>query len=101
MNDAIEKQNLKFLYKAILALETEEECEKFFEDLCTFPELKAMSQRIVVADMLRKGHIYTDIVKDTSASTATISRVNRSLMYGSKGYITVLDRLSNSEEVDE
>lgn len=99
MNNTIEKNNLKLLYKSILTLKTEEECEKFFEDLCTFPELKAMSQRIVVANMLKQGHIYSDIVKKTGASTATISRVNRSLTYGSEGYNIVLDRLSD-EMVD-
>ncbi len=96
MNGAIEKENLMLLYKAILTLQTEEECKNFFEDLCTFPELKAMSQRIAVANMLKQGYIYSDIVKETSASTATISRVNRSLTYGSDGYNTVLNRLSKS-----
>lgn len=86
-------QDLDYLFKAILSLETIEECRRFFEDICTVPELKAISQRLEVAKMLREKRVYSDIVKETGASTATISRVNRSLNYGSDGYIIVLDRL--------
>lgn len=86
-------QDLDYLFKAILSLETIEECGRFFDDICTVPELKAISQRLEVAKMLREKRVYSDIVKETGASTATISRVNRSLNYGSDGYIIVLDRL--------
>lgn len=93
MVERLKKQELKELYEAILSLETTEECEKFFEDLCTIPELKAISQRYQVAKMLSKQCVYSDIVAQTGASTATISRVNRSLNYGSEGYKIVFDRV--------
>jgi len=86
------------LFSAILTLETIEECYAFFEDLCTIPELKAMSQRYVVADMLRNKKVYSEIVSETGASTATISRVNRSLMYGSDGYEMVFNRLKEKNK---
>ena len=72
-------------------------CKKFFEDLCTVPELKAMSQRIAVAKMLSERHVYSDIVDKTGASTATISRVNRSLNYGNDGYEMVFSRMKEKE----
>lgn len=82
------------LYKAILTLETVDECKLFFKDLCTFPELKAMSQRFVVAKMLKNDEKYNDIVLATGASTATISRVKRSLDYEDiGGYDLVLSRM--------
>ena len=81
------------LYEALLTLKTPEECYAFFEDLCTVPELKAMSQRYVVATMLNDKRVYSDIVNETGASTATISRVNRSLNYGCDGYEMVFERL--------
>ena len=81
------------LYEAILALETPEECRAFFQDLCTVAELRAMSQRLEVAQLLDEGLIYNDILQRTGASSATISRVNRALQYGSDGYKTVLPRL--------
>ena len=81
------------LYEAILALETPEECQAFFQDLCTVAELRAMSQRLEVAQLLDEGLIYNDILQRTGASSATISRVNRALQYGADGYKTVLPRL--------
>lgn len=81
------------LFQAILKLENIEECSNFFEDLCTISELRAMEQRFQVAKMLDEGQIYSDIAKETGASTATISRVNKCLTYGSDGYRTVLDRM--------
>jgi TrpR-related protein YerC/YecD len=78
--------------KCIVSIRNVEECSDFFEDLCTVAEIKAMAQRLHVARMLREHHIYSDIVAKTGASTATISRVNRSLNYGSEGYAEVLDR---------
>lgn len=102
MREKLEIKNLDDLYKAILCLETVEDCRLFFKDLCTIPELKALSQRFQVAKMLTEDHVYSDIVKETGASTATISRVNRSLSYdGSGGYNIVFDRFKKkSEEAD-
>ena len=86
------------LYKALLTLKTPEECYAFFEDLCTSAELKAMSQRLVVAKMLTEKKVYTEIVKETGASTATISRVKRSLDYeNAGGYSLVFERLKEEE----
>lgn len=93
MNNKLKDTNAQGLFEAILTLETVEECFDFFEDLCTVPELKALSQRFLVAKMLDQSHVYSDIVKQTGASTATISRVNRSLAYGCDGYKIVFDRL--------
>ena len=86
------------LYKAILTLETEEECYNFFQDLCTIPELRSMEQRYEVATLLNNGLIYNDILERTGASSATISRVNRSLSFGAGGYQVVFDRLAEQEE---
>ncbi len=86
------------LYQAILQLKTPEECYHFFVDLCTVSELKAMEQRFQVARMLSRGMIYHDILEQTGASSATISRVNRALNYGSEGYATVMTRLDEAEE---
>ncbi len=93
MNSKIKDHNLDQLFEAILTLENVDECYAFFEDLCTVPELKAMSQRYVVATMLNDKRVYSDIVSETGASTATISRVNRSLIYGCDGYEMVFERL--------
>lgn len=97
MNTKIKNQSTDRLFKAILSLETIEECYRFFDDLCTVPEIKAMAQRFAVAKMLNEGEIYTDIVKETGASTATISRVNRSLNYGSEGYVLTFKRLGEDD----
>ena len=86
MNSKIKDANTDFLFEAILQLKNMEECYMFFEDLCTVSEIKALSQRIVVAKMLSQKRVYSDIVAATGASTATISRVNRSLAYGNGGY---------------
>ncbi len=94
-----EDKNLEFLFKAILQLEDIDECYDFFEDLCTVQELRSLSQRIVVAKMLSEKSVYTDIVNETGASTATISRVNRSLQYGCDGYDKIFERLKVSEDV--
>ncbi len=93
MNSKIRELPVEFLFQAILKLETIEECYDFFEDLCTVQELKALSQRIQVAKMLSDHKVYSEIVEETGASTATISRVNRSLSYGCDGYKTVFERL--------
>ena len=97
MNNKLENKNVDFLFKAILSLETREECYDFFEDLCTVQELKTLSQRIVVAKMLSEKSVYTDIVEQTGASTATISRVNRSLQYGCDGYEKIFERIAENE----
>ena len=97
MNNKLKNDDVDFLFQSILSLKTMEECYNFFEDLCTAQELKAMSQRIVVAKMLSERKVYSDIVAKTGASTATISRVNRSLMYGNDGYSVVFDRVGNHE----
>jgi len=87
------KNDLDILFKAILELQTIEECYKFFEDITTINELKAISQRIQVARMLRDKKIYIEIAEKTGASTATISRVNKCLNYGKGGYNIILDRI--------
>ncbi len=97
MTSKLKDMNIEYLFKAILTLENIEECYKFFEDLCTIQELKAMSQRIEVAKMLSENRVYSEIVNETGASTATISRVNRSLNYGSDGYSIVFERLNKNE----
>ena len=93
-----EDNNIKFLIEAILELRSLDEGYDFFEDLCTMTELKSMSQRLVVAKMLRDKRVYSEIVKDTGASTATISRVNRSLIYGCNGYEEIFNRLAKKNE---
>ena len=98
MNSKLKNDSTDYLFKAILSLENEEDCYRFFEDLCTSAELKAMSQRLVVAKMLTEKKVYTEIVKETGASTATISRVNLCINYGSDGYNLVIDRMENKDE---
>lgn len=91
------KHNMDILYKALLSLKTEEECEAFLEDLCTPQELDAMAQRLSVAVMLSEGAVYNKIVTETGASTATISRVNKTLTYQTAGgYEIVLDRIKHN-----
>ena len=98
MNSKLKDKNLDDLFKAVLCLKTVDECYNFFEDLCTVLELKALSQRLQVAKMLSEHRVYSDIVNETGASTATISRVNRSLNYGSDGYAIIFDRMKNQDE---
>ena len=86
------------LYRAILMLKTEEECYNFFQDLCTISEMRSMEQRLEVATLLDAGMIYSDILAQTGASSATISRVNRSLLNGAGGYEVVLERMKEQEE---
>ena len=93
MQKEIPEQNA-LLFEAILALKDREECRAFFQDLCTVAELKAMAQRLEVAQLLDQGLIYNDILQRTGASSATISRVNRALQYGADGYKTILPRLN-------
>lgn len=98
MNSKVKDDHTDHLFEAILTLNSLEECYKFFEDLCTVPEIKAMSQRFEVAKMLSEKQVYSEIVKKTGASTATISRVNRSLIYGSDGYDMVFKRIKKGKE---
>ena len=88
-----EKARSDVLYEAILTLKDLDECKKFFQDLCTVAELRAMEQRFEVAILLNEGMIYNDILERTGASSATISRVNRCLHYGADGYRTIIPRL--------
>lgn len=93
MNTKLKDKSMDDLFEAILCLQTKEECYNFFDDLCTVLELKSLSQRFQVAKMLNEHHVYNEIVNVTGASTATISRVNRSLNYGSDGYRIVFERI--------
>ena len=86
--------NIQYLYETILKVETIEECEALFDDLCTKTELASISQRLVVAKMLSEKKVYSDIVAQTGASTATISRVNRSLAFGAGGYDIIFGKES-------
>lgn len=88
-----EKDNLQQFYRAILALETEEECRKFFDDVATIKEVLDLSARLEVARLLDNGSVFSEISKETGASSATISRVNKCLTYGEGGYKTILGRL--------
>ena len=97
MNKTNKKPRNEDMYKAILSLKDMEECMNFFDDLCTVTELQAMEQRYQVASCLDDGMIYNDILAETGASSATISRVNRSLQYGSGGYATVFERVKGSK----
>lgn len=98
MNSKIKDDSVDFLFQAILTLKSVDECYNFFEDLCTVPEIKAMSQRLLVAHMLSTKRVYSDIVAETGASTATISRVNRSLNYGCDGYELAFGRLGDGKK---
>lgn len=86
------------LFEAILALETVEECYKFFEDICTVKEVQAMAQRLQVAEQLNSGRNYAEVYEDTGVSSATISRVNKCLLYGNGGYGMILERLKEAGE---
>ncbi len=98
MSKKIESAAMDRLFEGILSLQTKEECYTFFEDVCTINELLSLSQRFEVAEMLRNKITYTEISEKTGASTATISRVNRCLQYGTDGYALVLDRLNDKEK---
>ena len=101
MNPKIVNEDTEFLCKVILNLNSVEECYSFLDDLCTVQEIHAMAQRLKVAYMLSNHEIYADIVKDTGASTATISRVNRALSYGSDGYTQAFKRLAENQKKED
>lgn len=98
MNPKIKTESVDFLFDAILQLHDKDECYKFFEDICTINELLSLSQRFEVAAMLREHKTYLDIAERTGASTATISRVNRSLNYGNDGYDMVFSRMNMKKD---
>lgn len=98
MSKKIRTEAVDYLFEAILNLKDKEECYTFFEDICTINELLSLSQRLEVAKMLREQKTYLEIAEKTGASTATISRVNRSLNYGNDGYDMVFKRLHTDEE---
>lgn len=97
MNKKIQTLAVDHLFEAILCLKNKKECYDFFEDLCTVNELLSLSQRYEVASMLKERRTYLEIAEKTGASTATISRVNRSLNYGNDGYDLVFERLNPNE----
>ena len=98
MGKSVHNEETRKLMEGILKLQSVEECYAFFEDLCTVLELKSLAQRMQVAKMLVSKNVYSDIVATTGASTATISRVNRTLNYGTDGYALVFDRLKKQQE---
>lgn len=98
MSKTVRTEAVDHLFDAILTLENKEECYTFFQDVCTINELLSLSQRYEVAKMLREKKTYLEIAEKTGASTATISRVNRSLNYGCDGYDMVFSRLENTEK---
>ena len=98
MSKKIRTEAVDYLFSAILSLKDKEECYTFFEDICTINELLSLSQRFEVAKMLREKRTYLEIAEKTGASTATISRVNRSLNYGNDGYDMVIDRIEKEEK---
>ena len=98
MNKRQKKPRSEKLYEAILSLRDLDECMRFFDDLCTVTELMAMEQRYQVARCLSDGMIYNDILAETGASSATISRVNRALQYGRGGYGAVIERMKEQEQ---
>ena len=100
MSKKIRTEAVDYLFSAILSLENKEECYTFFEDICTINELLSLSQRFEVAKKLREHKTYLEIAERTGASTATISRVNRSLNYGNDGYDMVFRRMEAEEQKD-
>ncbi|MDD5949124.1 MAG: YerC/YecD family TrpR-related protein [Lachnospiraceae bacterium] len=97
MGKGIRTEEVEQLFEAIQTLETTEECFTFFEDVCTVNEILSIAQRFQVARMLREHHTYTEVAEATGASTATISRVNRSLVYGNDSYEMVLTRMEKNK----
>lgn len=98
MPQAIESEHTELLIRALLSLSTREECYNLLSDLCTIREVKDLGQRMEVARLLRQKTTYADIAVKTGASTATISRVNRALLYGEGGYTMILDRLEGEDD---
>ena len=101
MSKTVRTEAVDHLFEAILTLENKEECYTFFQDVCTINELLSLSQRYEVAKMLREKKTYLEIAEKTGASTATISRVNRSLIYGTDGYKMAFERLAEKKKEEE
>ena len=101
MSKKIKTPGVKELFEAILSLENEDECFTFFEDVCTTNEILSFAQRYQVAKLLYQGLTYQEIAEKSGASTATISRVNRSLVYGAEGYKLAIERMRKEEKGDE
>ena len=97
MNPKIHTEAVDYLFKAVLSLKDETECYTFFEDICTINEIYSIAQRLRVAKLLSEKKTYMEIAQETNASTATISRINKCLVYGADGYKRVLERLSEKE----
>ncbi len=93
----IRNDQTDLMMQAVLELTSQEDAYRFFEDICTIAEIKSMAQRIEVAKLLRQGVTYQEIARETGASSATISRVNRALLYGADGYRRVLDALDEKQ----
>ena len=96
MNRKLKNEHIDCFFGAVMQLKNIDECYDFFEDLCTVPEIQAMAQRFHVARLLSAGKTYQEISSETGASTATISRINKCLEYGTDGYKTALERLKNA-----
>lgn len=99
-NSRIKSEQTDKLFEAVLSLETLEECYRFFEDVCTIKEIQAISQRLEVAKLLKANKTYNQIEEETGASTATISRINRSLHYGVEGYNLVFKKIGIIDKDD-
>ncbi|MBQ8419599.1 MAG: TrpR-like protein, YerC/YecD [Clostridia bacterium] len=97
-NNKLKDERTDYLFKAILTLNTLEDCYAFFEDLCTISEIQEMSKRILAARLLKDDYVYSEIAAKTGLSTATISRVNRCLKYGSDGYLKALEAVELQEK---
>ncbi len=97
-NSKIKSKQADSLFEAVLALENMDECYRFFEDICTIKEIQAIAQRLEVAKLLKNNKTYNEIEEATGASTATISRINRSLNYGADGYKIVFEKLGLIEK---
>lgn len=97
----LQNEEIDCLFDAILSLKSQEECYRFFEDICTIKELQSIAQRLHVARLLREKKTYNDIKEITQASTVTISRINKCLVYGADGYRLILDRLEEKNKPEE
>ena len=91
------RDDIDALFRAVLLLEDEEDCYRFFEDICTINEIHSISQRLQVAKLLSENKTYSEIERITKASTATISRINKCLVYGAEGYKRILDRMKEQD----
>lgn len=100
MKDKLRTPTMDYFFDAVLTLTNREECYSFFEDVCTINELFTISQRLMVAKLLKEGKTYIEIAETTGASTATISRVNRSLIYGNDGYELIMQRMASDSNTE-